>query len=186
MLNFSAIKLKFLNTRSLAIAIILLIGLVYYWTLSLTIAPVDTPEWVTAVSVFGIPHPPGYPLYVLLGKIWSWLLPFGSLVWQLNLFSAAMAILTLLGVYSLAVKLTKNFWATLGATLFLPFALTWWQYAVVAEVFMLHTAIIAWLLYSCWRWQETKSRAWKYCILVLFGLGLGNQQTLIFFLPALL
>ena len=35
----------------------------------------DSGELVAAVATLGIPHPPGYPLYVLLGKLWTLLCP---------------------------------------------------------------------------------------------------------------
>jgi hypothetical protein len=38
----------------------------------------DSGELVAAVDTLGIPHPSGYPLYVLLGKLWTPLLPVGS------------------------------------------------------------------------------------------------------------
>src|SRR5437773_7740591 len=49
----------------------------------------DSGELVTAVHLLGIPHPSGSPLYVLLGKLWTVLLPVGSIAWRMSLFSAA-------------------------------------------------------------------------------------------------
>ena len=48
----------------------------------------DSGDLVTAVYVLGIPHPTGYPLYVLLGKLWSVLIPVGTVAWRMSLFSA--------------------------------------------------------------------------------------------------
>jgi hypothetical protein len=48
----------------------------------------DSGELVTAVAVLGIPHPPGYPLDVLLGKLWTLLVPAGSIAFRMSLFSA--------------------------------------------------------------------------------------------------
>lgn len=48
---------------------------------------VDGGELVTASVTFGVPHPPGYPTYVLLGKLFS-LLPIGTIAYRFNLFSA--------------------------------------------------------------------------------------------------
>src|SRR5213593_4085674 len=49
----------------------------------------DSGELVTAVHLLGIPHPSGYPLYVLLGKLWTVLVPAGSIAFRMSLFSAA-------------------------------------------------------------------------------------------------
>jgi len=49
----------------------------------------DSGELVTAAAMLGIPHPTGYPLYVLLGHLWTVLLPIGEPAWRMSLFSAA-------------------------------------------------------------------------------------------------
>ncbi|MGE5413599.1 MAG: protein O-mannosyl-transferase family, partial [Syntrophomonadaceae bacterium] len=51
----------------------------------------DSGDLATAVAVLGIPHPSGYPLYVLAGRAWVATLSFLPLPWSLSLFSAACA-----------------------------------------------------------------------------------------------
>ena len=51
----------------------------------------DSGELVAAVYTLGIPHPSGYPLYVLLGKLWTLAVPIGSIAFRMSLFSAACA-----------------------------------------------------------------------------------------------
>ena len=51
----------------------------------------DSGELVAAVHTLGIPHPSGYPLYVLLGKLFSMALPIGSIAFRMSLFSAVCA-----------------------------------------------------------------------------------------------
>ena len=63
--------------------------LVAAWGACRTIYVGDSGELVAAVSVLGIPHPSGYPLYVLLGKLWTLLLPIGSIAYRMSLFSVA-------------------------------------------------------------------------------------------------
>src|SRR4051812_29274974 len=65
--------------------------LVYLRTMCRTIYVGDSGELAAAVHVLGIPHPPGYPLYVLLGKLFSVLVPIGKPALRLNLFSAVCA-----------------------------------------------------------------------------------------------
>ena len=48
--------------------------------------------------LLGLPHPTGYPSFLLLGWLWSWL-PLGTMAFRLNLFSAFWASLTLLLLY---------------------------------------------------------------------------------------
>src|SRR5258706_5996690 len=60
----------------------------------------DSGELVAAVYTLGIPHPSGYPLYVLLGKLWTLLVPIGSIAFRMSLFSAACASLACGIVYA--------------------------------------------------------------------------------------
>ena len=63
---------------------------VYVWTLAPgVVAEADTPMFQFIGRVLGVAHNPGYPLYVLLGKLWTAVLPVGEVAWRLSLFSAA-------------------------------------------------------------------------------------------------
>ncbi|MFA4873443.1 MAG: DUF2723 domain-containing protein [Patescibacteria group bacterium] len=61
---------------------------VYLFTLSPTVGLEDSGEFIAAVASLGITHPSGYPLYVVLGKLFTLLTPFGDIAWRVNLFSA--------------------------------------------------------------------------------------------------
>ncbi len=65
----------------------------------------DSGELVAAVHTLGIPHPSGYPLYVLLGKLWTLAVPVGSVAYRMSLFSAACAALTVGFVHSVCRRL---------------------------------------------------------------------------------
>jgi len=62
----------------------------------------DSGELVTAVARLGIPHPTGYPLYVLAGKLWTLAVPVGSIAWRMSLFSALAAAAAVAGVHDRA------------------------------------------------------------------------------------
>ncbi|HET6680544.1 MAG TPA: DUF2723 domain-containing protein [Gemmatimonadaceae bacterium] len=75
--------------------------LTYLATLAPGLTPWDAGEFAAAVHSFGIPHPPGTPLYIALGRAWSLLLPGVETVLAMNLLSAvatasAMAVLAML------------------------------------------------------------------------------------------
>jgi hypothetical protein len=57
-------------------------------TLTRTSRGGDSGELAAAVATGGVIHPPGYPLYALLGNLFV-LLPHGTLAWRMNLMSAA-------------------------------------------------------------------------------------------------
>ena len=63
----------------------------YVLTLSPSTAMWDTSEYIATAHILGIPHPPGNPLFVVIGRVWSILLaPLGlSVAVRLNLLAAA-------------------------------------------------------------------------------------------------
>ena len=65
---------------------------VYLYTLHPTVAPYrDSGDLIVAASTLGIAHPPGYPLYVLTGKIFLSLLKLGNEGYVMNVMSAFFA-----------------------------------------------------------------------------------------------
>ncbi len=117
-----------------------LAGLLYLRTLAPSVATLfdDSLEFHVVIPILGVAHPPGYPLYTLLGKGWLTLLPIRDAAWRLNLFSAIWASLTVGGLYALTYKfLSRSPLALLALTLF-TVSPTLWQVATIAEVYTLH------------------------------------------------
>lgn len=103
----------------------------------------DSGELITVVATGGVAHPPGYPLYTLLGRLWLMLVPFGSAAWRMNLLSA-LGQAAAVGVLALAVgRATRS--AAAGALAALAWGVTGpaWKYALVAEVFPLGNLMAA-------------------------------------------
>ena len=74
----------------------------------------DSGELTTAAYTLGGAHPPGHPLYVLLGKI-ATLLPFGEVAFRMNLLSAACMAGAVCGVVALARALVPGAHVAAGA-----------------------------------------------------------------------
>ncbi|MFN8490249.1 MAG: DUF2723 domain-containing protein [Caldilineaceae bacterium] len=113
----------------------------------------DSLEFQLVGPTFGIAHPTGYPLYILLGGLWSRLLfPFGNWAWRMNLFSALAAATAVAVVFHLAQRLVTqadgrpNPMAGLAAAAALGFSPIWWSQATVAEVYALHGLFVALIL----------------------------------------
>jgi hypothetical protein len=169
---------------------------VYTATLAPTITwshdAADSGELVTAVYTGGIPHPPGYPTYLLLAA------PFAHLSgWEpargVNLFSALCAALAaglvtlagwhLLGASPLPAPLRAIIAGTAGLSF--AFAPTPWSQAVVAEVYALHSAFAALLLLLMTRELAGESGRYIPAAALALGLGLGNHLSLALMAPAL-
>lgn len=87
-----------------ALALIWLI--IYLTTVSPTVNFIDSGELITAVREPGIAHPPGYPLYVLLGFVASHIL-WGDEAWRVNVFSAFFGALAVGAFFVLIYRLSE-------------------------------------------------------------------------------
>ncbi len=98
----------------------------------------DSGELVAAVHTLGIPHPSGFPLYVLLGKLWTLVLPVGSIAFRMSLFSAmcAAAACTVLLVVGRVVGLGRR--AAIFGALMLGLAPSFWSQANIQRVYTLN------------------------------------------------
>jgi hypothetical protein len=72
--------------------------LIYVFTLCPTVFWWDSGEFIANIAVLGIPHRPGFPIYILLGKFFSFL-PFFNLALQINFLSALFSSFSLLVFY---------------------------------------------------------------------------------------
>ncbi|KKS03653.1 MAG: Transmembrane protein, partial [Candidatus Curtissbacteria bacterium GW2011_GWA2_41_24] len=127
---------------SFALSLLILTLIVYIITLSRSVYFGDSGEFIAVAKTLGIAHPPGYPLYTMLAHLFTYL-PFGNLPFKVNLFSAVTSSLTVVVVYFICLKLTKNRLAAVSASLFLAFSYLFWLYSLVAEVFSLNNLFVA-------------------------------------------
>jgi len=135
----------------------------------------DSGELVAAAHTLGIPHPSGYPLYVLLGKLWTLALPIGSIAYRMSLFSAAAAALTVALVYGLLRTARSSRPAALLAALTLGASESFWAEANVQRVYALNTLFLVATLLVLLRWRESRSSRLLMLAFFLAGLGAANH-----------
>lgn len=155
---------------------------IYLLTLAPTIYNLDSAELTTAVATNGIVRATGYPLYLLLGKLFVWL-PFGDVGYRLNLFSAVCGALTIFLTDRILQRLAVGHWARLGALGLLATAPYFWAMSIVAEVYVLHTALMAALILLLLRWEESPSSGRLAGAALLLGLSCGNHAATVLLLP---
>ena len=159
---------------------------------------VDGAELLTAANVLGIPHPPGYPTYTLLLKVFATLVQVGDYAFRGNLLSSLMATLTTVFLFLATVRLCKiivpspstwilNVSSALAGITFATSPLFWSQ-SVVTEVYTLNTLFLSSMLFITTSivlqsksqiTRESGTKLWIFSILL--GLGMGNHITLILF-----
>lgn len=138
----------------------------------------DSGELLAAVAVRGVPHPTGYPTYLLLLHTFD-LLPLANPALRGGLLSVAATIGTALCVYGLVLHATPANTANLQAVAtalltalsYATTALVWSQ-AVIVEVYSLHTLLVAVLLLLL----RHPLRGWHG---IVIGLALGHHRTIL-------
>jgi hypothetical protein len=155
----------------------------YVATLAPTAQFWDTPEYIAAAYVLGIPHPPGNPLFVILAHVWGlvpWMQGYAA---RINLFAAVTSALAAGFWFLIAERWLRPVvparWprraiAVAGAALAAT-AFTVWNQSVVNEkvytVSLLSIALVLWLVV---RWADLPagSRRDHRLLLIVYLLAL--------------
>ncbi|GAB4458776.1 MAG: hypothetical protein Kow0070_12910 [Anaerolineales bacterium] len=145
----------------------------------------DGGDLITAAYTGGVPHPSGYPLYLLLARLFQ-ALPIGSLAYRTNLMSAVFAALSALLVYNIAARalderrIEHARFAALIAGLAFGLTPLLWSQAVITEVYALQAFLTALILHL----YLLPNRLDNLLALTL-GLASGNHITTLLLLPLL-
>jgi hypothetical protein len=145
----------------------------------------DSGEFQTLAYLLGHTHPTGYPVYLVLAKLATFL-PLGDIAYRVNLFSALMAALTVAGVY-LSGRLLVNYRAlALIGAMALAISPTFWSQAIIAEVYTAGAAFLALILLALLWWDQTNKPLALFLAGILGGLSLGVHMSVALLAPAVL
>lgn len=153
---------------------------VYVYTMWPTVAGGDAGELTAAAYTWGIVHPPGYPLFVMVGKLFSEILPTGTVGWRINMVSVVFSVGAAFFFYLSLMRITASSAASFLATGLLAFSPLIWRYSIHAEVFTINNFFVCLLVYLFIKFQQEKNFKTVYLMGFIFGLGLTNHHTLIF------
>lgn len=165
-----------------SLSLFILMFLVYVKTLAPGVYGFDSAELATGVYTQGIIHPTGYPLYLLIGKLFT-LFPFRDIAYRLNLMSAFFGALTVVFLYHLISQLMEHRWIVGLSAMIFGLSNYFWQMSIVAEVYTLHTAFFAVNLGLVLYWRKTGKDKALFIFALLFGLSLTNHTSGILFVP---
>ncbi len=175
---------------------------IYLKTIAPTVSFWDCGEFITCSYTLGIPHPPGAPFYLLIGRIFTMLPIAADIALRVNIISALSSAITVMLTYLIIVRLVRQ-WrgeprnsedmfvlvasGLVGALAF-AFTDTFWFNAVEAEVYaisMFFTSIIVWLI-LVWLEKAEEPGSERYILIIayLVGLAIGVHLLMILALPA--
>jgi len=187
----------------LSLFVFLVSFIVYLRTMAPTVSFWDCGEFIACSYILGIPHPPGTPLFVLLGRVFTLIPLFGQIAARVNFISVLSSAFTVWICYLLIVKLVnywqkedQSFWFRIGkyvggvtGSLFLAFSTTFWSNAVEAEVYGASMFLMLLILYLGLLWMDNRGTPKGDKLLILISyLGLlstGIHMTVFLIMPAI-
>ena len=158
-------------TALIALLVFLAAAVVYFVTLAPTVPFWDSGEFIAVSYILGIPHPPGTPFYVLLGRI-ATLIPWATIAQRVNGMSAVAAAFAVMFTYLCGLKIIRlaqgtdrkpdDEWiAHVGAVtgaLLLAFSDSYWENSIEAEVYSLMSMAQILVMWLGLRWWEEHER----------------------------
>jgi len=179
-------KWQWVLTWAVPISLVIVALTAYLLTMGRTVGAADTFEFQVVAPTLGIAHPTGYPLFILIGKLFS-LIPTGLVAWRVNLVSVTFATVTTLLVYISLHRLTGQRSASALAALCLAFSRVFWSQALEAEVYPLNAACVAaiLLLLVGQVGNLPNGKAWLFALAAVYGLSFTNHLTMVILAPAI-
>lgn len=185
------------------IGAVLFFGGLYAYTATLapTVLEGDAALFQYTPYVLGVTYPTGYPLYILLGRLWLAVFPFGEIAWRMNLFSALCSSAALPLIYAAARHLLAGpnrpaghtpRLAALAAVLTFATLPTVWRWSTEAKIYALNLLLFSGVLYTLARAATVqtprpdapRSRAiWPAALLL--GLQISVHSTTVLLIPGL-
>lgn len=201
--------MNFQKTNNITGWIMFFIALAVYWlTMEETGSYWDCGEFIAVSYKLEVPHPPGAPLFLLIGRLFSFL-SFGDVTmvaYWINFTSVLSSAFTILFLFWSIVlfgrkflkisnqeELSSHTWLLMGAgavgALAYTFSDSFWFSAVEAEVYAMSSFFTAFVVWAMLKWDviedESKANRWLILIFYMIGLSIGVHLLNLVTLPAL-
>ncbi len=172
-------------TLAASVGVFVFLLLVYHATLIRTVIDQDSGELVAAAHVLGIAHPTGYPLWVLLGRVFDFLPVGGTSAYRVALLSAVASAAAGGILAALAMRLARNVAAGVLAGVAFGLWFPVWSQAVRAEVYGLTALLAALALAAAIRWDADRSpRALAWLALAVGFVSMHHRTAMLAVAPA--
>lgn len=170
----------------IAVVVMLVAAGVYVRTAARDLVVGDSVEFATIALNGGVAHPPGYPLLMILGRLFSYL-PFGPPVFRVNLVSVVAGVATAGLIVLIARRLGASRLGAAIAGLLVAFHPIVWEWSLAIEAFALNAALASAIIYFLVRWHQQPERTHFLILAALFGgLASSNHHTIVFLIPSIL
>jgi tetratricopeptide (TPR) repeat protein len=149
----------------------------YAATASRTVCLEDDGLFILAVRGLGLPQPPGYPLLVLVGKLFAFL-PFGSLAYRVHLVSAVCGAATCGVLWLVLQHLFRDRLASWAGALLLGVSAAFWSQSIIAEVYALDALLFFATVYLVLDYRAAGRPRTLWLLSATYGLSLADHWPL--------
>jgi hypothetical protein len=164
-----------------------IVGLgLYVRTLAPGLLTDDSAEFQTLSYTLGMTHPTGYPVYLLIAKLFTIIVPVKDVAFRVNLLSAVYAALTLALLYLVGRLLSGWRLASLAGVLVLGTQPLFWSQAVIAELYAPAAFFIIAVLLLVILWRKSGNARFMFAAGLLGGLSLAVHSTIALMAPAVI
>ncbi|MEK9149985.1 MAG: DUF2723 domain-containing protein, partial [Candidatus Desantisbacteria bacterium] len=137
---------------------------IYLLTVAPTVVFFDSGELITSSFLVSPAHPPGYPLFVMMGKFGTFL-PFGSIAYKVNIMAAFFSSLAAMMVFLITSLIIRDInvpdalrkyqeLISFSTAITFAFSYSLWNQAIIAEVYPLNTFLTGLIIYILLSWRD--------------------------------
>ena len=144
----------------------------------------DAAKFSFVGKVLGTPHAPGYPMYVMVSHLFSYV-PIGSLAFRMNVLSALLAAVAVYLLYFAARAVGTRPAVAVSAALALGLGRSFWAKAQYAKGYTLTAALVCAGILLLLRWSQSGRRSHFYGAIAVFAIAVGNHLIIVSLVPAL-
>ena len=173
------------KSRLTEIAVFATLACIYLATLAPGVTLWDSGEFLSAIHSLGIPHPPGTPLYVLIGNVWAKIFsPLVGFAYSINLLSALCSAIACALMANLFVRWTGDRLAAYAAAVCAGATSSLWLSATETEVYSSALLVGCLIFWIADRADTTRERKWLIFGAYAAGLGFALHLTALLTVPA--
>ena len=158
----------------------------YLRTLCPTVYVGDAGEIATAIATGGVAHPPGYPIFSLLGKLFLLLIPVGEPAFRIGCVAAVAGAGAVVGLYSFCREVGASRTGSLVAAAVFGTGYTFWSQCTRVEVYSFHIWMGFLVLLGAVRYRRTGGLRDLALAALAAGVGIGHHITIVLLAPGAL
>ncbi|MBD3169747.1 MAG: DUF2723 domain-containing protein [candidate division Zixibacteria bacterium] len=193
------------NVNNIISAIVFIISFwTYYATMAPTVSFWDCGEFIACSYILGIPHPPGTPLFILIGRVFTMIPISSDIAVRVNFISVLTSAIAVWLAYLIIVRVVKYWFGGndlnltrrivaysggISGAMFLTYSSTFWFNAVEAEVYGISMMLMLIITYLAFIWAERRDQpgSGRYLVAITYlaFLSVGIHMTIFLVMPVI-